>query len=63
MSGRDRVLIAIEEEEAEAEELEQELQQRVAALPQWYDDLLGDLATQVDALKSQIAEVRAKMPA
>ena len=33
MSGRDRALIAIEEEEAEAEALEQELQQRVAALP------------------------------
>lgn len=63
MSGRDRVLIAIEEEEQEAEELTQELQQRIAALPQWYDDLLSDLATQVDALKSQIAEVRAKMPA
>lgn len=62
MSGRDRVLIAIEEEEAEAAALVQEVSSRSQLLiPQAIDDELKALADDFDALAIKVRELQEKV--
>ena len=62
MSGRDRVLIAIEEEEAEAAALVQEVSARSQAqIPQAIDDELKALADDFDALAVKVRELQEKV--
>ena len=62
MSGRDRVLIAIEEEEAEAAALVQEVSARSQLLiPQAIDDELKALADDFDALAVKVRELQEKV--
>lgn len=62
MSGRDRVLIAIEEEEAEAAALVQEVSSRSQLLiPQAIDDELKALAEDFDALAIKVRELQEKV--
>jgi hypothetical protein len=62
MSGRDRVLIAIEEEEAEAAALVQEVSARSQLLiPQAIDDELKALADDFDALAIKVRELQEKV--
>ena len=62
MSGRDRVLIAIEEEEAEAAALVQEVSTRSQSqIPQAIDDELKALAEDFDALAIKVRELQEKV--
>lgn len=62
MSGRDRVLIAIEEEEAEAAALVQEVSARSQSqIPQAIDDELKALADDFDALAVKVRELQEKV--
>lgn len=62
MSGRDRVLIAIEEEEAEAAALVQEVSARSQSqIPQAIDDELKALADDFDVLAAKVRELQEKV--
>lgn len=62
MSGRDRVLIAIEEEEAEAAALVQEVSARSQSqIPQAIDDKLKALADDFDVLAAKVRELQEKV--
>lgn len=64
MSGRDRILIAIEEEEAEAAALVQEVSARSQSqIPQALDDELKSLADDFDALAVKVRELQEKVAA
>lgn len=64
MSGRDRVLIAIEEEEAEASALHSVVSVKTQAqIPNAIDEDLKALADDIDALKAKLIEAREKVEA
>lgn len=64
MSGRDRILIAIEEEEAEAAALVQEVSARSQSqIQQALDDELKSLADDFDALAVKVRELQEKVAA
>lgn len=64
MSGRDRILIAIEEEEAEAAALVQEVSSRSQSqIPQALDDELKALADDFDVLAVKVRELQEKVAA
>lgn len=64
MSGRDRILIAIEEEEEEASALHACVSAKAQAqIPNAIDDDLKALSEDVDALKAKLIEARQKVEA
>ena len=64
MSGRDRILIAIEEEEAAAAALVQEVSSRSQSqIPQALDDELKALADDFDVLAVKVRELQEKVAA